>query len=136
MSILFIDDDSEDTELYCEAVSYLNNSDFLADKTEKVQCLTLNTATKPVDFLSSLIELPDYIFMDINMPVMGGEECLRHLKSREQFSQIPIIMFSTVCEDYQVRKFLQLGAHDCIQKPVGFNALVKVFSKYIFQKYL
>ena|SRR5687767_2194689 len=136
MTVLFIDDDPEDTELYCEAVSYLSKSDFLADKKEKIQCLALNHSTKAIDFLSNLKELPDYVFLDINMPGIGGEECLRTLKSHQQFAQIPIIMFSTVCEDHHVRKFLQLGAHDCIQKPVGFNELVKVFSKYIFQKYL
>lgn len=136
MSVLFIDDDSEDTELYCEAISYLSTSDFLADKNEKLQCFTLNHATKAIDFLSKLKELPNYIFLDVNMPGIGGEECLRTLKTHQQFSRIPVIMFSTVCEDHHVSKFLQLGAHDCIQKPVEFNELVKVFSKYIFQKYL
>jgi DNA-binding response OmpR family regulator len=70
------------------------------------------------------------------MPGIGGEECLGTLKAHQKFSQIPIIMFSTVCEGHHVSKFLQLGADECIQKPVGFNELVKVFSKYTFQKYL
>jgi hypothetical protein len=51
MSILFIDDDTEETELYCEAVSCLNKSDFLAAKNENIQCLTLNQASKAIDFL-------------------------------------------------------------------------------------
>src|SRR5688572_26807677 len=98
MSILFIDDDTDDTELYCEAVSFLNKSDFLAEKSETIQCLILNDARKAIDFLSKLKEPHNYIFLDINMPAVGGEECLHTLKTHQQIERIPVIMFSTVCE--------------------------------------
>src|SRR5688572_8484690 len=95
MTILFIDDDPEDTDIFCEAVSYLNKSDFLAGKKESIECLTLNNGCKTIEFLSDLKELPQYIFLDINMPVMDGKECLIYLKDHPKFSGIPVIMLST-----------------------------------------
>ena len=72
MTILFIDDDADDTEMFCEAVVYLNDSDFVAAKKEELVCLTLSDGRKAINFLTGLRELPDNIFLDINMPIMGG----------------------------------------------------------------
>jgi CheY-like chemotaxis protein len=135
MTFLFIDDDPEDTELFCEAISYLNDSDFIAGK-EMIECLTINRGCNIVDLLTGLKELPRYIFLDINMPVMGGKECLKLLKQHEGFEKIPVIMLSTSFGESHVDEFRALGAHDCIQKPAGFNALVKMLSKYAYGAYL
>lgn len=40
MTLLFINDDPEDTELFCEAVTYLNNSQFIYEDKEPVTCVT------------------------------------------------------------------------------------------------
>lgn len=133
MTILFIDDDPEDTELFCEAVFYLKKSDFLAEKKEHVKCLALNNGCKTIEFLSDQKELPNYIFLDINMPMMDGKECLIYLKNHPKFSEIPVIMLSTALKGNQSTEFKSLGAYDCIQKPTGFKELVKVLSKYIYE---
>jgi CheY-like chemotaxis protein len=136
MTILFIDDDPDDTELYCEAVNYLNSAEFIHTNKENINCLTANNGCTAVDLLPILKELPDYIFLDINMPVMGGKECLKHLKSNPAFSNIPVIMFSTAFGTDDAKEFKALGANDCILKPSGFNQLVKILSRYVYGKYL
>lgn len=92
MTILFIDDDSDDTELFCEAVNYLASSDFLARMPEPIKCVSCNHSYTAVELLKNLEELPAYIFLDINMPVMDGKECLIKLKSdRSQIYQHPLV---------------------------------------------
>lgn len=135
MTLLFIDDDPEDTELFCEAVTYLNNSDFIYAEKESVACVTANNGCMAIDLLAALKEMPDYIFLDINMPGMDGRQCLRHLKSDQLFCDIPVIMLSTTFDGQDAIALKALGAYDCIKKPCAFNDLVKVLSKYIYRKY-
>jgi CheY-like chemotaxis protein len=135
MSILFVDDDPDDTDLFCEAVAYINNSDFVYEK-NSVQCMAVNNGNQAIDVLTTLTELPDYIFLDINMPLMNGEECLKHIRANARFSNIPVIMFSTAFNKRASTDLMALGASDCILKPNGFNALVKVLSNYIYKKQL
>jgi CheY-like chemotaxis protein len=132
MTLLFIDDDPEDAELFCEAVTFLNNSEYIAGRTEVTECHIVNNGRNVVEFLNGLKELPRYIFLDINMPMMGGRECLAFLKNQEKYARIPVIMFSTSFREKDVSEFKTLGAHDCIQKPAGFNALVKTLSRYVY----
>jgi CheY-like chemotaxis protein len=131
MTVLFIDDDPEDTALFCEAIEYLNNSKYLNRQREKAICITLNDPCHEIDKLDQLKDKLNLIFLDINMPVMSGKECLEYLKSHPRFRSVPVIMLSTTCEAPD--EFIKMGARDCIQKPAGFNQLVKLLSKYIYE---
>jgi CheY-like chemotaxis protein len=135
MTILFIDDDQDDTDLFCEAIAYLNSSEFVYADKQLIHCIAVNNGCQAIDLLDTLQELPDYIFLDINMPLMGGRECLSHLKHNPKFANIPVIMLSTACMPEDVIELKRLGASDCINKPRGFNELVKIFAKYVYAKY-
>jgi CheY-like chemotaxis protein len=136
MTLLFIDDDPDDTDLFCEAVNYINSSEFLTPQKDKINCVTFNNGCQAVDLMPRLAELPDYIFLDINMPIMSGKECIKQLKGTPELLNIPVIMFSTAFRDNDAMEFKALGAADCIRKPSGFNELVKILSKYVYEKYL
>ena len=133
MTILFIDDDSEDLDMYQEVVRYINASDYFADRDKKIDCHTASTCKNIIERISALPDKPDIIFLDINMPGIGGKECLIVLKTQPEYSAIPIVMLSTTCPTQEITDFKNCGALDCIQKPNNFNSLVKIFSKYIFQ---
>jgi CheY-like chemotaxis protein len=136
MMFLFIDDDKDDTDLFCEAVVYLNKSEFISTKKEHIKCLVSNNGCTAIGLLETLTELPDHIFLDINMPVMGGKECLTHLKSNPSFSKIPVTMLSTAFHANDASELKALGASECIIKPSGFKDLVKALSKYVYENYL
>ncbi|HSH01339.1 MAG TPA: response regulator [Anaerolineae bacterium] len=63
---------------------------------------------------------PGIILMDIRMPVMDGIECLRHIKSDDDLSLIPVIMLTTSREDTDRVLSYKLGCNTFIQKPVDF----------------
>ena len=60
---------------------------------------------------------PDLITLDIEMPVMGGLECLAEIKQR--YPKLPVIMFSTLTERGAAATLdaLTLGASDYVTKP-------------------
>ena len=132
MTILFIDDDPDDTDLFCDAVNYLNSSDLFASPKEDIQCIVINDGCKAVELLPALEAVPDLIFLDINMPIMGGKECLIFLKNNPDFKDIPVVMLSTAFKDSESAIFKSLGAVECLKKPSNFQNLVKILSKYVY----
>ncbi|MDF2191570.1 response regulator [Paraflavitalea sp. CAU 1676] len=74
--------------------------------------------------LASSPSQPDVIFLDLNMPVMNGLECLRQLKSNPGLSGIPTIMYSTTADPQTISQSRAMGAEDFITKPYNFEELV------------
>ncbi|MBF4465139.1 response regulator [Flavobacterium sp. LC2016-12] len=121
-NILQIDDDSDDCELFMEAL-------------ESVSVATYTAIYDPVEALRKLIQReisPDVIFLDLNMPLMSGLEFLTEIKKEEGLKEIPIIIFSTSQLDDIIREAIAHGADDFISKPNNFNDLKKILSQYTF----
>ena len=120
-NILQIDDDTDDCELFLEALQAVSNALY-------------TSINDPVVALRKLIHkeiLPDVIFLDLNMPVMSGIEFLTEIKKNDTIKNIPIIIFSTSQFDEIKRQAKNHGAHDFISKPSDFNELKKIISQYI-----
>jgi chemosensory pili system protein ChpA (sensor histidine kinase/response regulator) len=65
--------------------------------------------------------LPDCIVLDLDMPIMTGEEFVDHLRAEPRFSTIRIIILSG---DLQQRANALSCAHTCLEKPAAPEALV------------
>jgi two-component system, chemotaxis family, chemotaxis protein CheY len=61
--------------------------------------------------------LPDIIILDVNMPVMTGEECLQRLRADEDTKSVAVVMLTTESEKQLVVRLLQLGVQQFIIKP-------------------
>jgi CheY-like chemotaxis protein len=83
----------------------------------------LNEATTP----------PDYIFLDINMPVMDGKECLVEIRKNPRLKEIPVIIYSTASEPREIATLYFLGASSYITKPRSYNELMPVLLSF-FEK--
>jgi len=101
-TFLLIDDDQDDKELFCEAI-------FAID--EQIVCYAETNGRKALEKLNSKkIENPDVIFLDVNMPIMDGWQCLSMLKSSDALKNIPVIMYSTSSQFEDIEKAQQMGA--------------------------
>lgn len=101
MTILNVDDDVDDIEIFCEAVRDIDPS---------IICLVARSADEALQILNSDIELPSYIFLDINMPKVDGHECLKEIKKDSRLSQIPVIMYSTHSQEADKETYRSLNA--------------------------
>jgi two-component system chemotaxis response regulator CheY len=59
----------------------------------------------------------DAILTDINMPVMDGEELLRHLAEDVALRPIPVIVISTDASGSRMERMKALGARGYLAKP-------------------
>ncbi len=66
-------------------------------------------------------ENPDLILLDIQMPDMDGYEFLRKFR---QERQNPVILVAAREEDMDVVLGLELGADDCVLKPIRMREML------------
>ncbi len=116
--IILADDDSDDCELFQDAVKELS-----------IQT-KLSILENGVALLAKLEEIvpppPDVIFLDLNMPIKNGYEALIEIKNTPKLKGIPIVIFSTTASDDAVSKTYEQGASYFICKPSSFSLLIKV----------
>lgn len=116
-NIVLIDDDEDDHEIFLDAVEQVNSS---------VQCTVFFEAAKALEKLSTKQVVPDAIFLDLNMPVMNGQQFLTEIKNNHELIDIPVIIYSTSSNSNMVLSIKKLGAHDFITKPDNFDDLIKI----------
>src|SRR4051812_39821403 len=108
MLVYYIDDDPEDIEIFSEAIKKIDSS---------IQCITSTHAIQALETLKNLKHSPDYIFLDINMPLMNGKECLTEIKKVSALKETPVIMYSTSTNTNEIKECYALGASDFLIKP-------------------
>jgi CheY-like chemotaxis protein len=113
--VMVVDDDEDDRDFFREAVAELDPS---------MRCIQASGGEEALEILRSQAEvLPDYIFLDLNMPKMCGKSLLIALKNDGQLKKIPVIIWSTSSDPKHAQETLQLGADSFLIKPVELGKL-------------
>jgi PleD family two-component response regulator len=118
--ILLIDDDEDEFELFIEA---LHEADFNCD------CIFAKTAEQALNFLRYTV--PDFIFLDYNMPKINGLKCLTKIKQLTNSKDIPVVLYSTGITDELSKIAISNGATLCIKKPDKFHTLAEIFHQVL-----
>jgi CheY-like chemotaxis protein len=108
-NILLVDDDKDDQEFFIEIMQEVDSSTTWTIADNGKHALTLLSNRHPLR--------PDFILLDIYMPVMDGFEFLGIIKNDAQYKHIPVVVLSTsrgYCE-----KCYEMGACLYIVKPTS-----------------
>ena len=119
-NIFLVDDDLDDQFFFIEALSEIENAT-LYD--------VANNGKEALDRLKDSVILPGLIFMDINMPVMNGIECLSEIIKNPQIRNIPVVMLTT--DTGQAELACKLGARAFLTKPSNGKILRKQLEQMI-----
>jgi CheY-like chemotaxis protein len=125
MNILYIDDDAEDSFILQEALMYIDRS---------IHFVAFNDSVEGVMFLMKTLALPDFIFLDVNMPAMNGKECLIKIKSQERLKDIPVVMLSTTCKTQEVDELFDLGIYKFLKKPTQMESFFDALRSILHSK--
>jgi DNA-binding response OmpR family regulator len=117
--ILLIDDDPDDQLFFRDAIQVVQPG---------LQCEVTSNCNEAFKHLE-LPPPPDFIFMDLNIPIMNGFECLVYLKNQTTYKDIPVIIFTTSKNLNDISKTRQLGAKWFMTKPDDFKVLCKKLRK-------
>jgi CheY-like chemotaxis protein len=120
-TFLLIDDDTDDRELFTEALAAVNPA---------VDCdLAMDGEEAFLQLASRRIKEPDVIFLDINLPVMNGWQFLQKLKTYDGLKHIPVIMYSTSSEQSDRETANSLGASCFLTKPHTYGHLKRLLQQ-------
>ena len=118
--ILLADDDTDDCYFFKKALADLPLSTSLTvvnDGEQLMKHLTNETS-----------ELPDVLFLDLNMPRKNGTECLAEIKQNEKLKNLPVVIFSTSNNEAIMKALFKAGVHIYIRKPGDFGQLKAVIN--------
>ena len=120
-----VDDDADDRDIFTMALGCIGN---------KTKCVTAKNGEEALELLRKNQEfIPDFIFLDINMPCVNGKECLVEMKKMEWLKKVPIYIYSTSLTNIDRTETLNLGADDYFIKPYSVSRLIDIISKIIFK---
>ena len=74
----------------------------------------------------ALYPLPQIIVLDLKMPRMDGFEFLKWIRNREDFSALPVLVFTASISREDKSHAMAEGANSYFVKPASFEALVKM----------
>lgn len=114
--ILYAEDDFDDFESIKEALEQLSDQQLLHHA---------RNGQEAVSYIERATALPSLIVLDLNMPVMDGKEVLQWLKGREQFKNIPVMIFTTSSREEDV-KLCQKHGCTFFRKPTLYRDLLHV----------
>ncbi|MEO7306170.1 MAG: response regulator [Ferruginibacter sp.] len=118
LNILLADDDTDDCLFFQQALSALAepvNFSAVYDGEQLMQLLMHET-----------VQLPDILFLDLNMPRKNGFECLTEIKKQERLKGLPVVIFSTSGAHEHMSILFKTGANVYIRKPDNLAQLVQV----------
>ena len=113
MRALIVDDEPVARRVLREELEALGSIDIVGEADNGKTALHEITASKP-----------DIVFLDIQMPVMGGFEVLDHLEG----GHIPIVIMVTAYDQHAIRAF-EAGAVDYLLKPIGQHRLAQAVER-------
>ena len=122
LNIILADDDEEDCLFFKDALEELQ----LPIKLTWVQ-----NGENLMQLLNTKKDLPNLVFLDINMPGKNGFASLTEIKNDEDLKSIPVIILSTSIDEKKMQWFYENGAQQCFVKPNEFSQLKSLIFKVV-----
>jgi len=122
--ILLVDDDLDDQKFFIDALQEIS---------PYLNCSVANNGIEALEHLALKPPSPSVIFLDLNMPLMNGLECLKNLKSNKLYNEIPVVILTTSNNSVYKLETARLGAESYLTKANSFETL-KINLKEVLEK--
>ena len=97
---------------------------------EGYKITTASDGLEALNYLLKSDELPSVIFLDLQMPKMGGPEFIREVEKNPRLAKIPIVVMSAFNE-HEVRN-MGIGPREIMLKPISAKTLIETTKHYIY----
>lgn len=120
-TLVIIDDDDDDRDFFCEVAKELT-----------IDVVPFKWASEALEALEKEdTPLPEFIFLDLNMPAIGGKECLIALKKSPRLKPIKVVIYSTTKLPSVASHMFELGAFSFVTKPTRLSVLKDILSSVL-----
>ncbi len=119
--VLLADDDEDDRRFFVEAFNEIKM---------RTKVKTVNDGDLLMKHLNNeSLPLPDLLFLDLNMPMKNGFECLYEIRHSKRLKDIAIVIYSTSGSEHDIEEAFVRGANVYIKKPNDFTSLKNILKK-------
>lgn len=124
-TILLVEDNSSDEELTLRA---LKKTNFVS------HIVVVRDGSEALDYLfgkgsyaeRDLRKMPQIIFLDLNLPKIGGIEVLKKIRDDERTKLLPVVVLTSSKQEKDILEVYRLGANSYVVKPVDFTQFAMV----------
>ena len=115
-TIVLIDDDLDDIELFKEALHEVSSS---------TQFLFFQEFVSTYKFLTNeKSPVPGLIFIDLNLRIASGMDYIKSIKKITRVSASRILLYTTTLTSEAEEEAMALNVYRCIQKPNSYSKLL------------
>ncbi|KAB1067753.1 response regulator [Tamlana haliotis] len=123
LNIVLADDDDDDRMLFSEAI------DEIAIQTN---LKLFNHGQELMDYLNTAgSNLPNLIFLDLNMPIKNGLQCLKEIRSNTALKDLCVAIYSTSSSEVDIEETFLNGANIYVNKPNNYSKLREAVEKVL-----
>jgi two-component system response regulator len=133
LNILMIDDDQDDHDMFRNSLKEVQIDGFKV--TEIVKMISVYNGLQALDYLlkrntykNNKDPLPDFIVLDLNMPIMDGFEVLGQIRAHKELKQVPVYVLTTSRDAAHKQKCLHLNCAGYFSKPsarIGVRTIIE-----------
>ncbi len=116
-TILVVDDDHDDQQFFSEALQ--------AQSSVTYSLKSVHNGRQALEYLATGV-VPDFIVLDLNMPVLDGHSLLKILNLSPAYRHIPVFVLTTSSVESDIMKCKQMGCRRFFTKPVALSDLVVI----------
>ncbi len=118
-----IENDEDDREIFTLALEEVDSS---------ISSIYAENGVKALEMLHNNPDLqPYFIFIDMNMPLMNGVQCLQEIKKIDRLANVPVYIYSTVADPKYVAEVKKLGAVDFVLNPSRYKGLIDILTNLL-----
>lgn len=114
MKVYLIDDDSEEAELFRDAIGRMD---------DPIEFVWFDDVIEGLDALLKESTLPDMLFLDLNIPQVSGKQMLKLLRENRVTKDLPVVIYSTSISKKDMDDTSIYGVKFYLQKPESFEKL-------------
>ena len=118
MKVLIVEDNENNMELICFILE--------ANGNETVRAVNGLTGVE-----MALIENPDYIILDIQLPDIDGLEVLKRIRANEKGKDVPIISMTSYAMSGDKERLIKSGCNGYIEKPIDPERVIDQIDKIL-----
>lgn len=123
LNVALVDDDKDDRFLFQEVIEEIKINTNL---------LLFTNGQEFMDYLTQadVVNL-HIVFLDLNMPVKNGIQCLEEIRRNNRFNDISVAIYSTSSSEADIEETFVKGANVYINKPNDFKNLKKTIEQVL-----
>jgi response regulator of citrate/malate metabolism len=122
VKVYLVDDDSDEAELFRDAIASINPS---------IEFIWFADVMETLEALLKEERQPDILFLDINIPQVSGKQLLKLLRENRLTAGIGVVIYSTSISKKDIEDTSKYNVKAYLEKPEDYQTLCSKLKEFL-----